>query len=215
MLQPLLQTGLVARSEGSSYCTGQEFYRLAAAVLRQIDDEIKATPFLNPLWTKWQETAVFCTYRPSEQLGIVTEIIQSPHPLRHVIEPFEAIYLLWGSLGRAILAHLTLEEVKTIRNQAPKGRITGSPAPTLKELLPELELVRERGIAIYRNDDADLAGVAAPVFRTNGVIAGSIGITMPVRRYDRLNSSALQKDVIRASRKLGETLGYRNSRARR
>ncbi len=210
ILQPLLKAGLVARSDGSSYRTGQEFYRLAASVLRQIDNEIKAAPFLDPLWKKWQETAVFCIYRPAERIGVVREIIQSPHPLRHVIEPFEAISLLWGSLGRAILAHLKLEQVKAIRDEAPKGRVTGASAPALKDLLPELELVRERGIAIYRNEDADLAGIAAPVFRSRNIIVGSIGITMPVRRYDRLNANALCKDVIKASRKLGETLGHRD-----
>lgn len=215
MLQPLLNAGLVARSEGSSYRAGQEYYRLAAAVLRQIDSEINASAFLNPLWNKWQETAVFCMYRPAQRIGIVTEIIQSPHSLRHVIEPFEAIPLIRGSLGRAILAYLDLGLVKALRNDTPKGRITGAPAPALKDLLRELELVRRRGIAIYRNQDADLAGVAAPVFRSGNVIVGSIGITMPTHRYDRLNANALQKDVIAASRQLAETLGHPDGNSKR
>ena len=209
ILQPLLKADLVGRASGSSYRTGPEYYRLATAVLRQVDNDINATPFLNPLWKKWQETAVFCIYRPAECAGLFKEIIQSPHPLRHVIEPFESISLLWGSLGRAILAHLDLEQVKAIRSEAPKGRISGAPALPLEELLPQLELVRERGFAIYRNEDADLAGIAAPVFRFNGSVVGSIGMTMPLRRYDRLDVDALCKDVIEASRKLGATLGHR------
>jgi len=208
ILQPLLRVGFVVRSDGSSYRTGPEYYKLAASVLRQVDNDINAAPFLRPLWKKWQETAVFCSYRPTERTGVVKEIIQSPHPLRHVIEPFESISLLWGSLGRAILAHLSWEQVKTIRDEAPRGRITGAAAPSLAELLPELELVRERGIAIYRNEDADLAGIAAPVFRSNNVVVGSIGVTMPMRRYDRLDVDALSDDVIEASRKLGNTLGH-------
>ena len=208
ILQPLLKAGLVARFEGSAYRAGQEYYRLAAAVLRQLDSEIIASPFLHSLWSKWQETAVFCLFRPEERIGIVTEIMQSPHPLRHVIEPFEAISLIWGSLGRAILPYLKLNEVKAIRNEAPKGSVTGAPAPALRELLSELELVRERGCAIYHNEDADLAGVAAPVFRANSTVIGSIGITMPVRRYDRLDAKALCEDVMKASRELSETLGH-------
>lgn len=213
ILQPLLKAGLVARSDGPTYRTGLEYYRLASSVLRQVDNDVNAAPFLNALWKKWQETVVFCIYRPAERTGLVKEIIPSPHPLRHVIEPLESISLLWGSLGRAILAHLKLEEVKAIRNEAPRGPITGTAAPSLKELLPELELVRERGIAIYRNEDADLAGIAAPVFRSDGVVVGSIGLATPARRYDRLDVAAVCKDLITASRKLGSTLGHREDGA--
>ncbi len=212
ILQPLLKAGLVARSEGLSYRTGPEYYRLAAAVFRQIDNEIDAAPYLRPLWIKWQETAVFCLYRPAEGVGIVTNIIQSPHPLRHVIQPFDAISLPWGSLGRAILAYLKPEQVEALWSKAPKGRVTGAPAPALKVFLSELEQVRECGFAIFRNEGADLAGVAAPVFSAGNTIVGSIGITMPLRRYDQLDTKALSRDLMKASRELGETLGHRNDR---
>lgn len=207
ILQPLLRAGLVARS-GAAYRIGPEYYKLAASVLSHVNNDINATPFLDPLWTKWQETAIFCLYRPAERIGLVKEMIQSPHPLRHFMELFEPISLVWGSLGRAILAHLSLDQVTAIRDEAPRGRITGAAAPSLNELLPELELVRERGIAIYRNEGADLAGVAAPVFRSGDVVVGSVGLTMPVRRYDRLDADALCSDVMSASRKLGSTLGH-------
>lgn len=208
ILQPLVRSRLVARSQGSAYRIGYEYYRLAAKVLHQVEHEVNAAPFLHPLWRKWQETAVFCLFRPAQRYGIITEIIQSPHPLRHVIEPFASISLPWGSLGRAILAQLKPAEIAAIRAKAAKGPVTGSVGPELKALLPELAKVRENGYALYRNPTADLAGVAAPVFRSDNNVIGSLGITMPVSRFDRLNTRDLCLDVVKAAAALGRSLGH-------
>lgn len=208
LLQPLLRGGLLERGQGSAYRPGRELFRLASLVLQQIDYNVAARPFLRELWDKWQETAVFCLYQPRDHTAQVVEMIETPHPLRHVIEPFAELSLLWGSLGRSILAQLPPDAVTAACAASLEGPITGRPALEPDALDTELENIRARGMAIYRSEEADLAGVAAPVFRTGHIIVGSLGVTMPARRADRLDLDELGRDVRDATARLGTMLGH-------
>jgi len=208
LLQPLLRGGLVERGQGSAYRPGRELFRLASMVLRQIDYNVAARPFLRELWEKWQETAIFCLYRPVEHSAQVVEMIETPHPLRHVIEPFTELSLLWGSLGRSILAHLPPDDVAAASTSSGKGPITGRRVLHTEELDAELERIRLCGLSSYRSEEADLAGLAAPVFGTGHHVVGSLGVTMPAQRSDRLDLDALGRDVRDAAARLGDALGH-------
>ncbi|MEP7349773.1 MAG: IclR family transcriptional regulator [Sphingorhabdus sp.] len=209
LLQPLLRGGLVERTEGQAYRAGSEFLRIASLVMRQVDAGMLARPILHRLWAEWEETCSLCVYKPAGKIAIVVETIQTPHPLRFVIEPFTELSLTWGSLGRAILASLPASEAEDVMQRPGVGPLSGQPPPTAQGLAEMIAEVRAQGFAYYRNDQVDVAGVAAPVRRGDGTILGSIGITAPAQRLRPELVPQMATAVKAAAKDLSEMLGHR------
>lgn len=208
LLQPLLREGLIERGEGQSYQIGREMLRVALLVTRKADYGRLARPILRRLWSRWEESCSFCIYKPESLAAIVLETIQTQHPLRFAIEPLSEISLTWGSLGRSILASLPEEARKAATQRPGLGPLSGLPPPTADDIAKVVAEVWALGYAHYRNASFDVAGVAAPVFRADGSILGSIGVTAPAQRLLPEHVPAIAQDIISAARELSELMGY-------
>ena len=208
LLQPLLREGLVERTQRQSYQTGSEFLRISSLVLRNVDIGRLARPILRRLWEEWEETSSLCIYKPQGHFAVVLETIQTPHPLRFVIEQYSEISLSWGSLGRAILASLPPQAVAAAVRRPGLGPLSGLPPPSLGEMARIVDDIQREGFANYRNEELDAAGVAAPVFREDGAVLGSIGVTAPARRLSPDKVAALAVSVKAAAKELSELLGH-------
>ena len=208
LLRPLQRSGLVDRADGQAYRAGSEFLRIAGLVLRQVDIGALARPVLGELWNDCQETCAFCLYKPSVHRAHIVEMIQTLKPLRFVLEPFTELSLTWGSLGRAILAYLPDAEADAAMSLPGVSPLTGLPPPPKSELLHEIAAIRRQGFAYYRNDSIDVAGIAAPVRRADGLMMGSLGVTLPASRLPPANVEPLSRQVTAAARRLSLALGY-------
>ncbi len=210
LLQQLVAGDLVERTPQQGYRVGRELFRVASLVTTRFDLSRLARPFLRALREAWGETCVLCLYVPANRSGVAAEVLATSHPLRHVIEPLSPIALTWGSLGQAILAWLPPEEAGPILRDAQPGPISGRPPPDPGRIVEELEEIRRRGCAVYQARPApDLAGVAAPVFGSDGGVLGSLGVTVPGPRFALLSSEALCDDVVRRAAELSQVLGFR------
>ncbi len=208
ILQPFLHAGLVERSEGQAYAIGSEFIRIASLVLGRVDAGTLARPILRRLWSEWEETCSLCVYKPAKSIAVVMETLPTPHPLRFVIEPFTEISLSWGSLGQSILAALPATEAEVAMQQTGLGPLSGLPPATPSEMADMIANVRKQGFAYYRNEEVDAAGVAAVVYRGDGSVLGSIGITAPAQRLRPELVPAMAIAVKAAAKELSEMLGY-------
>lgn len=208
LLQPLVREGLVERTTGQSYQTGSELLRIATLVMRQADVGRLARPILQRLWAQWEETSSLCLYKADSQAALVVETIQTPHPLRFVIEAFSEMSLTWGSLGRAILAFLPPEAADASIRRVGLGPLSGLPPPSALEMAGIISEIREQGFAQYRNETIDAAGVAAPVYRADGTVLGSLGVTAPARRLVPDKIPAIAITVKDAAKELSALLGH-------
>jgi DNA-binding IclR family transcriptional regulator len=202
LLQTLIDAGLVERASGQAYRPGSAFFGLARQLLKKADMGRWARPLIKQLWDEWQETCAFCLYQPHSARALVVDTIPTPHPLRYVVEPLTEISLVWGSLGRSILAFLPKDEREQAIAASPRiGPLSSQRLPSRKALEEELADIRRRGVAIYRNEALDLAGIAAPVRHSNGAMFGSIGIIMPNSRFSTKNAAPMMRSVhVAASR---------------
>lgn len=206
LLQVLTRSGMVERGPHQTYGPGRELYRMAALLRSQFDLGRSARPFLERLWSEWQETAVVCVYNPTTRTGSVVDAVLTPHPLRFAVETGMELALPWGSLGQAMLAHLPPDDVDAVLTEAATGPISGRPLPPRASVLADLERVRQRGYADYFDPSFDVAGVAAPLFGRSHRLLGCLGITMPSQRFDRHNRQAMSDSVATAASELGELL---------
>lgn len=183
LLQMLVQSGMVERGKRQSYRSGRELHLMASILRVRFDLAQTAKPFLDKLWSDWQETAVLCVYNPSALSATIADALLTPHPLRFTLETGMELALPWGSLGRAILAHLPEKEIESTLRAATTGPISGRPLPARDQIHSELARIRDQGFADYYDPSFDVAGVAAAIFDVNGRVLGCIGVTMPSQRF--------------------------------
>jgi DNA-binding IclR family transcriptional regulator len=202
LLRVLVRSNLVERGKGQSYRPGRELYRLAALLRAKFDLGRAARPLLERLWTRWQETTVLCVYNAALRRANVAEVVLTRHPLRFAMEAGFELALPWGSLGRAILAHVGEEERDAILAVATVGPLSGRPLPRRAALRADLQRIRAQGAAVYFDPGFELAGVAAPVFGAQQRLFGSLGVVMPTGRFDQQGAPAMSKAVRAAAEEL-------------
>jgi len=207
LLESWVDRDLIERAGPKAYRLGPELFRLASLIVQKFDLPRIARPFLEALWTDWQETASFCLYRSAMRSATLAESIASPHPLQLILTPFSEISLAWGSLGRSILAQLAPQEIDAVLAQEHRSRLSGRPPPARRALLEELRLIRERGYAVYEDDTMNFAGVSSPVFAAGGAVVGCIGVTMPALRFGKTVREGLPSAVSQSARQLSAMLG--------
>jgi len=207
LLQVLVKSGMIERTDADAYRAGRELYRIASRLVHRFDVQSIARPILLRLWTECQETCSVCLYMPSERIAKVADAIPSPHPLRYVLEISSTFSLAWGSLGHSILAYLSDSEVDEILSQSKRGPLSGAPAPSRAELCAELAAIRRRRYAVYENRTMlDIAGIAAPFFGPTGSVMGCVGIMMPASR-SRIRDRRLGAAIVLASERVTAAMG--------
>jgi DNA-binding IclR family transcriptional regulator len=139
-------------------------------------------------------------------------MIQSVERAAQILEVGAAIPWNACALGHAIVAHLP-EAQRTRALAGDLARLTGQTKTTRAGLSRVLAKVRQRGYAI-EDQEATVgdAGIAAPIWSRDGVVAGAIGV---VGAAGRLLAPALQDELVRAvtetaraiSREMGASRG--------
>lgn len=209
LLRVLTEAGWVERTPSQSYRIGSEYFRISALIAGKFEVGRRARPYLHDLWKLTQETSAFGLYRPASQSVMISEVIHTTFPLRYVIERLTTLSLTWGSLGRAILAHLPDSEFEAAYSAASSGPLSGRPVPSRQELRAALGEIKKRGYAVYEDRaHLDVAGVAAPVFNAGGEVVGALGVMMPLSRFEKYPLTKLSAAVTSHARSMSGSLGF-------
>ncbi|HVX73794.1 MAG TPA: SMP-30/gluconolactonase/LRE family protein [Devosia sp.] len=131
-----------------------------------------------------------------------------PQPLRLNNGVGSKVDAYASGLGKAILAHLSLERRRALLSGVEFERLTPNTIVNRDELIHQLDLTKARGYAISVDEqNVGISSVAAPVLNHRGEPIGAIGIIGPSFRLpvDRLH--ALGRDVIEAARRISGNIG--------
>jgi DNA-binding IclR family transcriptional regulator len=209
LLQLLGRIEVVERAQdGQKYVPGPELYRIAFAVMRKSDVTMKARPHLRAIVDQLNITTVLWLYLPSEQLLIASEVMRSRHSLDFNEVTFLPRGLVWGNVGRAVLAQLPQDEVDQIVAKASKSP-TGLVIEPKKKLREELAKIRAQGYAYSEGHTVrEALGFSAPLFDYRGMVIGCIGCTMPAMRFNRDDFDRYVDVITEQARGLSAELGY-------
>lgn len=200
----------VERTRSGKYRLGSKLLELGAWAAARLDLAECARPFLEELVAETGETAHVGILRDGEVLSIAN--VESPRTLRTPATVGRRTPAHCTSLGKAILAFASEEEVATVIRTRGLSRYTQKTLTRLAAFQRELKEVRQRGYAVDDEEfEEGLRCVGAPVRdRTGGVVA-ALSITGPAFRLTPERLPALGKAVIRAAEKLSAVLGYGNT----
>jgi sugar lactone lactonase YvrE/DNA-binding IclR family transcriptional regulator len=131
-----------------------------------------------------------------------------PQPLRLNDGVGSRVAVHSSGLGKAILAHLSLEKRRMLLASAPLEAATPNTIIDPEELIRQLDLTKARGYAVSVDEQhVGISSVAAPVLNHRAEPIGAIGIIGPSFRLpvDRLH--ALGREVIEAARRTSGNIG--------
>jgi DNA-binding IclR family transcriptional regulator len=136
-------------------------------------------PVLRDLVRRTRESAVYHVRQGDARLCLYR--VDSPQPLRDHVQVGDLVPLDRGAGGRVILAF-----------SGAKGAIYE-------------RIRRDRYAALVGDRSKDLAGIAAPVLKAGGEVAGAVTLTMPAARFDERFIPAVRAAARELTRALGGT----------
>lgn len=185
ILLTLCHHGFLERDEGDkSYALGIELVRCSKFVLKNLNINQTARPFLKELADFSGETATSAILRGNKI--VVVDTVESPGDLR-VYPPIGTMDSVTAkSNGKAVLAWFPEEKIdEIIRKEGLPGKTNRSITDT-EVFCKELAIVRKQGYAIdYEEFQEGISAVSAPVFYADRKILGTLSVIGPSFRMTK------------------------------
>lgn len=193
-LETLIEQGLILKKE-SQYTLGLKFLDYGGRVRNRSNFYMVAKPQIQDLYAETGHTVHLATkeyndlillerINPDETVGFGAHIGQRGH--------FHT-----PALGKAILAHLSREEVDSIISKHGLAGLTEYSITTREDLEAELEAIREQGYAVNDEEEhRNYKGVARPILLDDRV-KGAISIAGPKTELEMSEESI--HDLLRSA----------------
>jgi DNA-binding IclR family transcriptional regulator len=195
---------------GKLYKLGPQILALTGRYLSSLDVVELGRPIIDELMITTNESTDLIILKDNEVMVVCKADCSRPFIRSISIGDTFPIYATAG--GKAILAHLSEEEIDRYLSAIEPIPFTKKTITDPKVLRHELEKVRGRGIAYSRGElYEELNVMAAPVFGVYGKVLASITISTPTSRFTRKKEHAFKNALSQASERLSYHLGFSNN----
>lgn len=178
-LSTLEQREFIVRNE-NSYRLSLRFLELGIHVRDQIELSRVAEPLLTKLADETGEAIWLIVKEHGWAVYLNKAMGEDALQIKSIIG--ERSHLHYLAAGKALLAHIPREQVKSIIAQRGLPSRTNHTITDPDELFTELEEIRERGYAFNENEEIDgVRGVGVPICADDYAI-GAVGIGAPENR---------------------------------
>lgn len=205
----LAEQGMVSQDPSDGrYVLGPRLYALASKVKLETRVERVAVPHLHHLVSDTNETVLLGVYHPAVMSMMFVTAVESPHPLRYVVDLHTLLPLHAGASGLAILAFLPEREQRVVLERLTLETLTPETIVDPDELRQELERTRELGYSISHGQRIPGAvGIAAPILDATDEVIGDVMVTMPEGRFVSAEEKRLAASVMRCAAEISRDLG--------
>jgi DNA-binding IclR family transcriptional regulator len=209
ILRTLETRGYFARdAESGKYRVGLKILSLSRGALGGIDVRGVALPIMRRLMQQTNLTCHLAVLDGSDAVYI--EKVEPETFIRMDTWVGRRMRVHATSVGKAIVAHIPLEELEEILRKGGMEKRTPKTITTLPRLLKELEKVRDQGYAV--DDEENNLGarcVAAPVFDNQGLIVASIGLSGTTQQVSPQTMPHIIQALKDTARHISMGMGYR------
>ena len=187
------------------YVAGSALTDIGLAIVRDMDIRSIARPTMDRLSRDAGETLHLLILRGADALFI--ESVESSNVLRVGTRIGMVLPAYATAGGKAMLASLSREELRTLLPRERLERITKRTVTSRAELLKDLDRTKKRGYAINTGEsEADIAAVAAPIVDRHGQVRASLAIAAPMARANDLRLRQLGAQVVQGAKQIGDLL---------
>ncbi|WP_454691335.1 IclR family transcriptional regulator [Achromobacter aloeverae] len=186
--------------EAGVYRLGTNIFQLASAVLSGRDLSKLIRPFLEKLVATTGETVYLAAIDHEAQVATYVQGIDSPQAVRYSVPAGVVRPLYTSAAGKLLLA---FQDPSWRDNYIKNAKLKAwTPATTIDKnvLKTELAEIRKSGVALSIGEAVeDAAGIAAPLFNSDGSVTHAILIAAPAERFKRA-LPALRQAILETAR---------------
>lgn len=183
LIRGLVSGGYLTLSKGV-YTLGWESLILSSRLQAAVGSSALARMTLEWLRDKTDETIGICI-ATADDMGAYINRVESTQRIRTHIEIGERRVLYSSASGRAIIAFWPRDRLNAYLKKTKFAATTSAPHLSPERLRQILQQVAEEGYAVTLGEaEVGLGGVAAPVFRKDGLVLGSVVIAGPTSRVE-------------------------------
>ncbi|MCX8021977.1 MAG: IclR family transcriptional regulator [Syntrophorhabdaceae bacterium] len=189
------------------YSLGPRLLILTGRYLLSLDIVRVSRPIIQDLVAEINEDTELAIMKGDEIIFVYKE--QCSHPLKYSIEIGDRAPMYATGAGKAILAHLSEEEIKRYLSRIELIPMTKNTITDRGRLDAELMEVKKKGIAYSREEyQQGISAIAAPVFNFYGNVIGSITVTLPSIRFTYEQKNFIEPRLLDASRRISQHFGF-------
>ncbi|MCL4181984.1 MAG: IclR family transcriptional regulator [Burkholderiaceae bacterium] len=209
LVTTLTEQGFLTRDpETARYLLGVKLWELGQRAIRGSRIVDIARPFLERLASTTDETVHITALAGSGEM-VFLDKLDSNHALRPNIQLGLPHPLHCTANGKAMLAFLPEADLERML-RGRRRRFTNSTITNRNELMAHLAGVRSVGYAINRGEyRADVAGVAAPIFDSSGLVVAALGVSLPTARAAPQFLKELGTLAAKEARDISMALGWK------
>lgn len=199
-LSTLCQHDLAVHRDGKYY-PGLRFFEIGEYTRRQLEIYELAVPEVDKLAEETGELASLLVEEHGR--GIYLYRSQGDQALQLDTQIGSRVPLHTTGLGKSILSHIPERRVNEIIENRGLSKLTSNTITTKEALFEELDIVREQGVAIDREErTAGVTCVAAPVQTNDGKVLGSVSIAGPISRMKGETVESEAPDLVQNAAKV-------------
>jgi DNA-binding IclR family transcriptional regulator len=188
------------------YRLGVRVLELSGALLGRLDVRDRARVYLRRLRDLSGETTGLAVRAGSHRVYIEQE--PSRQELRQTFDLGKPVPLYAGAASKAILAHLTEQDISQIVGENGLEAMTGTTIVDREALLAELQLIRRRGFALSNGERIPGArSIAAPVFGLGGEVY-ALNVSGPFSRFTEGTALGWAPRLLECAQQLSAELGH-------
>jgi len=208
ILNALAERQLVRKDEDQDlYYLGYGILRYSNAILENIDLIRDAHPILEELNEEINETIHLGILDPDSARIVYVDKLESTNVVRMVSRMGQSVPLHCTSLGKAYLSVLSEKVVNTLLGKSPLLRYTANTITDQKELLIQLEQIRQVGYAVDMcENEPNVICIGVPIKNREGKPLAAISISAPSIRITKEDIPNLGQKALTAARKISEIM---------
>lgn len=206
ILAMLKTSGFITGDAERGFRAGPRFTRLAGRTLTELDVVALAEPIIADLAASTQ-----CTVHlgePGDEEVAYLFGAESQRPYRVRSRAGGSAWLHTTGLGKAVLAHRTIDEVQNYAERTGLPARTDATLTAFEELIAELEHIAERGYALdLEEHEVGTVCVSAAIFNHRGGPAYSLSISSLVVAHPDDTIEKFAPRTVAAAAEISELLG--------
>lgn len=209
LLGTLINKGYVQKiSSGNKYKLTMKLFELGRKTVDKIDVIKISRPYLESLRNDIKEV-VHLVVRDGTDIVYVDKV-ESENTIRMHSSIGKRSPMYCTSVGKALMAHMSDEEIENIWNESKIVKFTEYTITNLEDMKIEIEKIRSQGFSVdEQENEMGVRCVGAAILDYTGSPVAAISVSGPTNRVTKEKVEEIGRIAIEISGKISYELGYK------